>query len=386
MESHFVRGIKMNEQQQINYFRNDPVFREREIKKIHAKIDKEHNRQLSDLKKEMSSLPQQKQQEIARRKKFRINSYANGRVQTNRVEGYILIDNVRYKFADIQGARIESSFDTYVSETKSTGKTKKKVSLGGAVVGGMLAGPVGAAAGAAMMGGSKYKGDTQAAKVETVEHYTVLINVRGFETAIAATSADDAQRMVDELRRVSQMPQPTKIIPVEEEEAVKAFDVKWTNLQQKIKLMENTPIEYSLGFYKPQEFSEMTDQEYLVFLEDKDKEREAEKEANKTEKEKERDRRREERKENVSKFRGKIPNILFVLLRICLISFFAVLAIGSYQLTDYYSTLLIILCIILTPRFVRNRLEEKFSSVPSWGFKVLIVVLFVLSLLVAHRT
>lgn len=203
-------------------------------KNIHNTRDAQYNSAVKNAQNNLKRLEQAKQNEINRIAQSRWSKVTNN-VSYNATEGKININGSLYVFSDIKGAEIVTQ-DSYRVVTTETAKSKKHVSLGKAVVGGALLGPVGAIAGGAM-GKTTTKGQAVANSIPTCNHIGVSVNINGFATEVVLLSRtvdqsssvyrsnmNSAQNLVDTLRRLSTTPVPKKFLKPEEEQSVLNFD------------------------------------------------------------------------------------------------------------------------------------------------------------------
>lgn len=275
----------MNEKE-LYRFVNEPKYRARIIASIHKEQDKTYEKRIKILRTEKEKLVSLRIQEIDRIKQSRWENISSGKLLVNRTEGKVKINQTDVWFSDIQGAEIktESGFRIITQETS---KSKKHASVGGAIIGGLVAGPLGAVTGGSVMGKTKTKGTATSTQIPTYNRVAVAVNVKGFISEIAVLSSQvdqssvaaerallDAQTIVDKLRRVSQTPVPSSFIKAEDEESVKVYDKKIAEKNAEIQMAIDDKPTYGIpAIYRTKEQESMTDAEYLEYLEDSDKKR-----------------------------------------------------------------------------------------------------------------
>lgn len=212
-------------------------------KKIHEDRDKEYNLNVKKAQNKLVQLEQAKQNEINRIATSRWKSISNN-FSYNLTEGIVSINGTEYLFSDIKGAEIVKS-DGFRIVTNTTGsndqKAKKHASLGGAVAGGLILGPVGAVVGGSALGKTTTKGTnnqvTTSNEIPTCHHIGVNVNIKGFNTEIVILSktvdqsssfynksVNTAQMIVDQLRVLSSTPVPKSFLKPEEEKSVLDYD------------------------------------------------------------------------------------------------------------------------------------------------------------------
>ena len=275
----------MNEKE-LYRFVNEPKYRARIIASIHKEQDKTYEKRIKILRTEKEKLVSLRIQEINRIKQSRWENISGGKLLVNRTEGKVKINQTDVLFSDIQGAEIKTESGCRII-TQETSKSKKHASVGGAIIGGLVAGPLGAVTGGSVMGKTKTKGTATSTQIPTYNRVAVAVNVKGFISEIAVLSSQvdqssvaaerallDAQTIVDKLRRVSQTPIPSSFIKAEDEESVKAYDKKIEEKNAEIQIAIDDKPTYGIpATYRTKEQESMTDEEYLEYLEDSDKKR-----------------------------------------------------------------------------------------------------------------
>lgn len=137
-----------NEEKELYKFVNDLKYREKVIAKIHKNDDNMYNKRIKQIEKEKDALLKSRTNEITRISNARWEKLAGGKIMVNQTEGKIQINNSTALFSSIQGAELNMMVGSRIVTTENTKTTSKKhASLGGAVAGGLILGPVGAAVG-----------------------------------------------------------------------------------------------------------------------------------------------------------------------------------------------------------------------------------------------
>ena len=203
--------------------------------KIHRDRDKEYNQNVSTAQNKLKQLENAKQQEINRIASTRWQNCGNANFSYNITEGKINVNGSVHKFSEIKGAEITKQ-DSYRVITTETGKSKKHVSLGKAIVGGVVFGPLGALAGGAM-GNTTTNGQTLSNSIPTCNHIGVNVNLDGFASEIVIlskmvdqsssdynNSLSTAQKIVEKLGELAKTPVPKSFLKPEEEKSVLDFD------------------------------------------------------------------------------------------------------------------------------------------------------------------
>lgn len=233
-------------------------YLEKVDKKIHKDRDRDYNNKVKQAQNKLSQLEKAKQNEINRIVQSRWRSIGNS-FSYNLTEGIVSINGTSYYFTDIKGAEVTRN-EGFRTVTNTTGtnnqKSKKHASLGGAVAGGLILGPVGAVVGGSALGKTTTKGQnnqvTTSDNIPTCHHIGVNVNIKGFNTEIVIlsktvdqsssiynTSINTAQRIVDQLRVLSSTPVPKTFLKPEEEQTVLNYNTQIENaakeLQETIK-------------------------------------------------------------------------------------------------------------------------------------------------------
>lgn len=206
-------------------------------KKIHKERDKDYNSRVKQAQNKLSQLEKERQIEINRIAQNRWQDFGSKNFRYNITEGKISVNGNIHLFSEIKGAEIRRQ-DSYRVITTETGKSKKHVSVGKAVVGGALFGPIGALAGGAM-GKTTTNGESISNSIPTCNYIGVVVNLNGFTSEIAILSKtidqssdvfntylNTAQRIVDKLRELSKLSVPKTFLKPEEEQSVLNFNLQ----------------------------------------------------------------------------------------------------------------------------------------------------------------
>ena len=146
-----------NEEKELMKFISNPTYREKTIMKIHKERDAQYNHNVKAVENDINKLTKERTNEITRIANARWEIIANGKFAINRTEGKAKINQTDVLFSSIKGAEMNAQQGFRVITTDNS-KTKKHASVGGALVGGALFGPIGAMAGGVGLGKTKTKG------------------------------------------------------------------------------------------------------------------------------------------------------------------------------------------------------------------------------------
>ncbi len=275
------------EEKELSRFMLEPRYREKVLDKIRKNEDKKYKDNIKLLESEKQKLLKLRQKEIDRIENSRWEVLAGGSLRINRTEGKIIVNNSEVLFSSIKGAEVNIQ-NGFRMETKDNSKSKKHASIGGAIVGGAIAGPVGAVVGGAGLGKTKTKGKAVSNQIPTCTHIGVLVNIDGFMSEITVLSSqvdqysfryssayNEAQSIISKLRNVSQTPVPSTFARIEEEKSVRDVDKQIAEIETKLKYAIDEKPTYRIpDMYRAKEQELLGDKEYLEYLQEEDTKRE----------------------------------------------------------------------------------------------------------------
>lgn len=238
--------------------------------KVHKERDREYNIKIKNAQNNLNKLKSSREMEIQRINSSRWQTIGNYRFAFNMTEGKVKINGETYSFSDIKGAEIvtKDSVRTITNTTSTTtGKSKKHASLGGALAGAIVTYPVSARIGALVGGttlGKKTKKEqtntvTNSNEIPTCYHIAVSVNLNGFNTEITLLSRtvdqtnpiynnimNNAQLIVDKLRKLSQTPVPNTFTHPEEEQIVLNIDREIEKAKEQLQVIINDKPNYEI--------------------------------------------------------------------------------------------------------------------------------------------
>ena len=132
----------VNEEKELFKFVNNPKYRAKVIDRIHKERDREHEKKVKTVEKELDKLIKVRTDEIKKIANARWEKVAGGGLEINRTEGKVRINGSEHLFSNIQGSELNmlSGFRV-VTKEQSHSKSKKHASLKGALAGSILMGP-----------------------------------------------------------------------------------------------------------------------------------------------------------------------------------------------------------------------------------------------------
>lgn len=227
-------------------FANDIAYQNKVMNKVKRKEDALYNKNIRVIEKNLKNLSNQRQTEISKLNAARWEKIYSNILFTNDEEGLVKINNVIYPFNKILGAEMNVVYGNRIETNTiehTNAKAKKHGSLGGAVVGGLVAGPVGVLVGGVGMGKTTTKGkstcQTTTNNIPTCTHMGVNVNVDGFimEIILISSQVDQSsmkfissqqkvQNIIALMQKISQTSMPAKIIPIEQKPSVLEYDRK----------------------------------------------------------------------------------------------------------------------------------------------------------------
>lgn len=285
-----------NAEKELNRFINDYKYREKVLLRLEKEHERQHDQIIKQVESEINKLSKERDQEIKKIEQSRWERIAGGKLLINRTEGKVRFNQTEALFSSVHGAEINVVYGCRVV-TSETGKSKKKASVGGAIVGGMLMGPVGAVAGGVGLGKTKTTGKSVTNQIPTCTHLGVRVNLDGFVSEIVLSSRQvdqsslsfsnlqaQAQSIVAHLGQIAKLPVPTHVILPKDEESVKHIEARIKQRQEELNKITADTSTYKIpDMYKAPEHRSMLDDEYLRFLNKEDVRRFAEEKEHKQE-------------------------------------------------------------------------------------------------------
>lgn len=393
-----------NEEKELFKFVNDPRYREKVIARIHKEKDNEYNRRIKQIESERDRLSKNRINEITRISNARWEKYFGGKLLVNRTEGKIRINNAENLFSSIQGAELNMMNGCRVVTTENTkSKSKKHGSLGGAVVGGMVAGPIGAVVAGSALGKTKTKttGSTVSKQIPTCTHLGVRVNINGFVSEVVFISSQvdqssmifskaqrEAQNLISQLGVLAKIPVPVSFLKPEEEASVKAIDSQISVKQQELQdAIADRPVYVLPDMYRTEGNREMSDEDYINYLVSTDAQRMSERTANEAAFKKEQAEKKaaEKAKRTEANYWGKVKNIGRILGKIVfwILSIFLLLfAIVSFTTSGgILSGILFLLTAVFVNPLMTGFITNKWKKIPIWFLILALVVGFLAGIL-----
>lgn len=298
-----------NKENDLFKFVNSKKQRDKVMYSIHRDMDTAYYKRIKTIESERNKLSKPRTAEIARIANNRWEKQVDGKLMINHTEGKIRVNNSECLFSSIKGAELNVMMGYRVITTEhSDSESKKHASLGGAVVGGLILGPIGAVAGGIALGKTKKQtsGTTVSYKIQTCTHLGVFVNLDSFSSEIVLISnqvdqssytytkaQSDAQKIISMLGTLSRIDVPTSFLRPEEEASVRNIDAQIERKQQELEVAIADKPSYNIPKrYRTDEQSEMSDEEYLQYLKYKDAQRASERETNEASFKQEQDRRK----------------------------------------------------------------------------------------------
>lgn len=168
---------------------------------------------------------------------------------------------MKYPYTSILGAEMNSVMGTktdHIQRTVTTteeGEEKRSLSVGGAIAGGIIAGPIGAVAGAVAFGKKTKEPDSththtyvEERQEPSCDYLSVKINLDGFiseevfissqvkqNSSIYRQAFKEAQGLVSALRMLSATEVPDNVLPIEEEPVLLQIQEDIKNAKEELK-------------------------------------------------------------------------------------------------------------------------------------------------------
>lgn len=235
-------------------FANDPIFKQKVIEKVHRDCDREYNNNVRRCENNIKSLEREREKEIKRIEESRWENIVDKKLRYNMTEGKLLINGTSVLFSSIKGAAA-NLHESYRVEVNESGKSKKHASVGGAVVGGLMFGAVGAIVGGTALGKTTHQSMANTNNIPTATHFGVIVDIDGFQnevTVLNETVDQDsdkfrealqkAQTIISKLQYLSTVPVPESFLKVEEEWSVVDLQNKIIEAQREREIVKaNVP-------------------------------------------------------------------------------------------------------------------------------------------------
>ena len=219
-------------------FSYDPIFKKKVIDKVHSDADNDYRRRVGNAQHRVKRLESSRMREIKRIEEARWENLIPKKIRYNMTEGVLIINNSRARFSDIKGAAVNIK-ESYRTITKEEGKSRKHASVGGALVGGLCFGAVGAIVGGAALGKTTHQGTVDTNNIPTATHIGVVIDINGFINEIPLldktidqdskefiSTVRKAQDIISKLQYLAGTPVPENFLKAEEEESVLLIDAQ----------------------------------------------------------------------------------------------------------------------------------------------------------------
>ena len=279
-----------NEERELEKFVNDPRYREKVMERVRRDADRDREKQIKELESECTKLSKIRTNEIKKITKSRWEKAVGGNLVINRTEGKIKINDTECLFSSIKGAKLHmESAHRIVTTGKINSKEKNHASLGGAAAGAFVGRVPGAIIGGTVLGKTKTKttGSTTSNQIPTCTHLGVLVNIDGFTSEITLlssqvdqsswtfqTAESNAQKIIALLGTLAHTPAPENILKPEEEPSVRLLDEQLLSKQRELEAMNaQNPIYELPEMYRTDEQRNLSDDEYLRYLQQMDRQR-----------------------------------------------------------------------------------------------------------------
>lgn len=238
-------------------FEYDPIFHDKIVAQVHKEQDTEYATNVQNAENKVKDLQKQRTNEINRIEEERWQSVGDNNLKYNLTEGKICINETEHLFTSIKGAEVNKE-ESYRIVTTEVGRSKKHVSLGKAVVGGVLLGPLGAIAGGTM-GKTTSNGRSISNSIPTCNHIGVIVDIDGFKSEIILLDntidqstneykqcLQNAEEIVSKLHYLATQPVPEAFTKVEEEQSVLDIDKQIVMANKELDIAKNNKPTYEI--------------------------------------------------------------------------------------------------------------------------------------------
>ena len=239
-------------------FEYDPIFHDKIIDQIHKTEDKEYRNNIINAENDVKNLETERENEIKKINSERWQCIGNNYLFYNLVEGKIGIKQKEYLFSSIKGARLYKR-ESSKTITTETGKSKKHGSIGGAVIGTAMAGPLGGVVGGSALGKTTSHSTYTTKTINMCDHMGVIVEIDDFNIEIVIldkTVSEDfsiyrkslaiADEIIEKLIFLSKQPVPKNYIKVEDEKSVLDIDLKIKEAKENLEKVKNNKPTYKI--------------------------------------------------------------------------------------------------------------------------------------------
>ena len=260
--------LSKEEVKKIN-FKYDPIFHDKVMMHIHKTEDNKYFKNIKNAEDKIKFLKNARKNEIQKFSNNRWQTAGGKNLEYNLVEGKIRINQTEHLFSAIRAAEVnkQDSYRIITTDkviTKEKGKSKKHISVGKALVGGILFNVPGAIVGAAMGKRTTKKelvtnGTSVSNSIPTCNHIGVVIDINGFKSEVILlnhtvdqsssyykTSLQYAEEIVSKLHFLATQPVPENFKKVEEEISVLEYDRKIVSAQEELKKIKANKPTYDI--------------------------------------------------------------------------------------------------------------------------------------------
>ena len=279
-------------------FENDPLFRKDVIAKVHREEDARYKKTVNDAKNTLARL----QKDYDRRYKQIADARWEkeyGHILVNRTEGRLIINGAECDFCSLRSARVVNHLgyrtETYEHHyTEEHTKENRDLSVGGAIAGGIVAGPIGAVAGAFIFSKNnteviqEKKTDFRHRDIPVCNHLGIKVNLDGFETEIVLISSPtdqnsrlyqnrlyEANQIAAFLHSLASSPMPKNVLLVEQEPEMMLKYEEIHKAKKLLKKAENNKPAYQIPErylpsvdpteYEEEEVVDLTEEDFITF-------------------------------------------------------------------------------------------------------------------------
>ena len=247
-------------------------------------------------------------------------------------------------------------------------------------------------------------------QIPTCMHLGVLVNIDGFISEIVLISSQvdqsgwifneaqkNAQTLIAQLDILAHTPVPNSFLKPEEEMSVKAIDNQISNKREELEAtIAERPVYTLPAIYRTEEQKEMSDDEYLQYLESTDNQRVAERYANKmalkqeqterkaVERQRRLDKReirrnqKEQNRDNVNdtEMTKRVLVIMYNIVFWILSVFYLLSALISFTSSGVLSGILFLLTALLINPKVDEVILDRIIKIPKWVIVIIMIVGF----------
>jgi hypothetical protein len=260
-------------------FVSNPRFREKTVERLYKDEDRAYERRIKDLQKEKQNLEKDREDEVQRLVNARWQEVVKDKVYANFIEGKVNINGKTVFFSSIKDAALNMR-QSFRTETDGSTTTRQRPNRWAEAGGRIRYGETGGLVSRVGLAKSKTKIDVDTEEVAQCYHLGVNVSIDGIVSEVILLNKqvdqdsrkfnnayNQAQRLIAELGRLANTPVPASYPLIENEPSVVNYTKSIEAKTHEIEMAINDKPKYEIPKeYRTKEQAEMTDKDYLDYL------------------------------------------------------------------------------------------------------------------------